>query len=287
MTTPHTHSNDKSDSTDDASENRRPASVEPAPIQTIVTVGAEESIAVFSSTAAFELGQRKAKALAAGTLVPEQYRGNVANCLIALELASRLGISVMAVMQHIDVIHGRPSWRATFMIAIVNACGRFTPLRFRWEGKAGTPTYGCRAVASDRETGEELVGTAITWAMVDGEGWAKKTGSKWKTMPEQMFQYRAAAFWARIYAPELLLGLRTSDENEDIGGPVAQTQVVRRAPAPRLINQFLASRSELISNTAPPEEPADEPEPDDAVIDPEATEVDPDDDGHELPDEYV
>ena len=31
-------------------------------------------------------------------------------------------------------------------------------------------------------------------------------------MPEQMFMYRAAAFWQRIYAPELSLGMQTIDE---------------------------------------------------------------------------
>ena len=185
----------------------------------------------FSSSGAFALGQRKARALAESTMVPEQYRGNIPNCLIALELSSRIGVSVFAVMQNIDIIHGRPGWRATFLIATVNASGRFTPLRFRWEGEKGTASYGCRAVANDRESGEELIGTVITWAMVHAEGWADKKGSKWKTMPEQMFCYRAAAFWARLYAPELSLGMHTADEQADLGPVIIESQrTVTQAP---------------------------------------------------------
>ncbi len=119
-------------------------------------------------------------------------------------------------MQNIDIIHGRPSWRATFLIATVNACGRFSPLRFRFQGTEGKSDWGCRAVAKDRETGEECVGTLITIALASAEGWTSKNGSKWKTMPEQMLCYRAAAFWTRVYAPELSLGMQTGDEVQDI-----------------------------------------------------------------------
>ena len=52
--------------------------------------------------------------------------------------------------------------------------------------------------------------------MVKAEGWDSKTGSKWKTMPEQMFKYRAAAFWQRAYAPEISMGLQTAEEAIDI-----------------------------------------------------------------------
>jgi hypothetical protein len=87
-------------------------------------------------------------------------------------------------MQNLDIIHGRPGWRATFIIATMNASNRFTPLRFRWEGKAGTDTWGCRAVAKDRESGEECIGALITLATAKAEGWSAKNGSKWKTIPE-------------------------------------------------------------------------------------------------------
>jgi hypothetical protein len=277
MTTTTATTNEKPEPTDEShdAERRTVASLSVHAPSHVAVVGVDESVNVFSTSAAFELAQRQAKALAAGTMVPEQYRNNIPNCLIALELSSRINVSVFAVMQNIDVIHGRPSFRAAFLIATVNACGRFSPLRFRWFGEEGKPTFGCRAVAKDIKSGEELVGTLITWAMVHAEGWSDKKGSKWKTMPEQMFQYRAAAFWARIYAPELSLGMHTVDEHEDIG-PTVQVVQPRQAspPARRGINQFAATVGQQVDTTPSPEpEPAAMPD-----HDPETGETDPDPD---------
>lgn len=98
------------------------------------------TISAFANEGAFTSAQRMAKALCSSTLVPENYRGeaNIGNALIALELSHRVGASVMAVMQSMTPIHGKPSWSAAFLIATVNTCGRFTPLRFRWQGQEGT-----------------------------------------------------------------------------------------------------------------------------------------------------
>lgn len=171
---------------------------------------------------AFALTVRQARAMTASTLVPEAYRGeqNLANVMIAMEVAQRIGASPLMVMQNLYIVHGRPGWSSTFLIATVNACGRFSPLRFEMDGDdASQKGFRCRAYATERETGDALKGTWITWKMVDAEGWSKKSGSKWLTMPEQMFQYRAAAFWTRLYAPELSLGIHTADEVQDAFGP--------------------------------------------------------------------
>lgn len=205
----------KGDDVDNAEQQTNGAQSAPLAVATrpiLESTRGEGTIAAFSSQGAFEAAQRMAKALASSSLVPEAYRNNLPNVLIAMELASRIGVSVFAAMQNLDIIHGRPSWRAQFLIATVNGSGRFTPIRYRWEGKAGTDSWGCRAVAKDRETGEECVGALITVALAKTEGWASKNGSKWKTMPEQMLMYRAAAFWTRIYAPELSLGMQTAEE---------------------------------------------------------------------------
>ncbi len=181
--------------------------------------GAESGsmIAAFSSERDFAAGQRIARALGSSTLVPEAYRGNIPNVMIAMELANRMDCSVFMIMQNMDLIHGRPAWSSKFLIATANACGRFTPIRFRWSGDEGTDARGCRAVAKDRETGEECIGALVTLAIAKAEGWYTKNGSKWKTMPEQMTMYRAAAFWTRIYAPELSMGFLSSEEAVDIG----------------------------------------------------------------------
>ena len=165
----------------------------------------------------WDLVARKAESLAGSSIIPREYQGNAANVLVAMEMADRTGVPVLAVMQNLNVINGRPSWSAQFLIAAVNRSGRFSPLRFRFEGTEGEDSWGCRAVAVDLGDSEELIGTLVTTGMAKAEGWATKSGSKWKTMPEQMLRYRAAAFWARTHCPELTVGLHTAEEAEDIG----------------------------------------------------------------------
>lgn len=172
---------------------------------------------VFSTMAAFEDGQRIAKALSSADLVPAAYKNNIPNTMIALEMANRIGVSPFMVMQNLDIIKGKPSWSSTFIISALNSCGRFKPLRFRFEGTDKTSDdYGCRATAIDVETGEELVGPIVDWRMVKSEGWLNKSGSKWKTMPELMFHYRAASFFGRLYAPDILKGMHSVEEQVDI-----------------------------------------------------------------------
>ncbi|MGI9212942.1 MAG: hypothetical protein ACR2HF_10760 [Methylococcaceae bacterium] len=165
----------------------------------------------------FELIQRAAKLLASSTLVPKEYQGQqgLPNCVIALNMASRMNADPLMVMQNLYLVHGRPSWSAQFLIATFNQCGRFSAIRYEWTGKKGEKGWGCKAFATEKETGDRIESAAITWELVQAEGWDKRNGSKWQTMPEQMFMYRSAAWLVRAYAPELSMGLHTADENSD------------------------------------------------------------------------
>lgn len=169
----------------------------------------------FFDLESFELMQRVSKAFAQSDLVPKQYQGNLANCMIAMDMAQRIGANPLQVMQNLYIVHGTPGWSSKFLIATINACGRYSSLRYEWKGEPGKPDYGCRAWAVERETGERLDGIWVTWEMVKAEGWDSKNGSKWKTMPDQMFVYRSAAFWQRAYAPELGMGLQTAEDLQD------------------------------------------------------------------------
>lgn len=169
----------------------------------------------FFDMQSFELMQRVSKAFASSDLVPKQYQGNLPNTMIAMDMAQRIGANPLMVMQNLYIVHGTPGWSSKFLIATINASGRYSSLRYEWRGEPGKAEYGCRAWAIERETGERLDGIWVDWKMVRAEGWDGKNGSKWKTMPDQMFVYRAAAFWQRAYAPELGMGLQTVEEVAD------------------------------------------------------------------------
>ena len=172
---------------------------------------------VQAETQQFELAQRQAKMLASSSLVPKDFQGNVANCGIAINVAKRTRLDPLMVCQNLAIIHGRPSWSATALIGMINSCGRYTPLRFVFDNE-DEPT-SCYAVATDKESGQELKGEKITLEMAKKEGWSTKNGSKWLTMPGQMLRYRAASFWSRAYASDLSLGFYTQDEVRDFAGP--------------------------------------------------------------------
>lgn len=165
--------------------------------------------------------QAVARELAKSQIVPPAYRLKPANCMIALQMAARIGCDAITVMQNLHVIQGRPTFGSSFLIAVWNSCGRFTPIRFRWlHDEQGVPN-GCRAWSKDLATGETLESIPVTIALAEAEGWSTKNGSKWKTMPQQMMMYRSAAFLVRACAPEIALGLHTVEEVRDIEPDVA------------------------------------------------------------------
>ena len=158
-----------------------------------------------------------AKTLSNSSILPAQYRGNVANCFVACEMAARMDVSPLFVMQNLHVIEGRPSWSSSACIALINGCGLFRDVRFNMVGEMGTPSRGCYISATRADTGEKVQGTTVTIQLAIDEGWMERKGSKWKTMPEQMLKYRAAAFFARIECPNVLMGFMLDDESRDIG----------------------------------------------------------------------
>lgn len=210
--------------------------------------------------ARFEVMQRMGAMYAASKLVPTMYQAGamvkkgkdvqpiskeeaIANCVIALDISFRINASPMMVMQNLAIINGMPRWSSKFLIATVNSCGRFEPLKFKIEklGRLGNveyidyvwnvgykqdqkkvfdgkniDNYQCIAYTTKKGSDEVLEGSPVSIRMAVQEGWYTKVGSKWQTMPEQMLKYRAASFWVNTFAPELSMGMQTVEEAQDI-----------------------------------------------------------------------
>ena len=173
----------------------------------------------------FALQQRKAKLYASSTMVPKEYQNNLPNCVIAQNMAERMGADILMVMQNLYVVHGKPGWSSQFLISCFNSCGRFSSIKYRLTGEGDD--WGCVAYATELSTGEEVSGPRVTIRMAKEEGWHGKSGSKWKTMPELMLRYRAATLLVRCTAPEIGMGLQTSDEIHDtVDGRVTRRESV-------------------------------------------------------------
>lgn len=142
----------------------------------------------------FVLANRIAKAFAASDAVPAQFRTHtlkkvgrdehwvenpsaIGNCLVAIEVARAVGMSITAVMQNADMIEGKLRWSGKFVIAAINASGRFTPLRFQsinrgrisatYKEKTGWDEQARRPVFTDRNVEVDDI-ECIAWALPRG-----------------------------------------------------------------------------------------------------------------------
>lgn len=171
---------------------------------------------IWTDQNAFQTAMRMANALSASTIVPRDYQGEngLGNCMIALEMASRLNTSPLMVMQNLYVVNGRPSWSSQYIIAMINNSKKYrTELQFEFEGEGDT--LACTAYVEDY-SGRTIKGPKITMEMAKAEGWVSKNGSKWKTMPEVMIRYRAASFFGRLNCPDMIMGLYSTEEAAEI-----------------------------------------------------------------------
>ena len=192
---------------------------------------------VYSSIQSFESAQRIAASLADSALVPISFQGQkgLANCILAIEIANRMGMSPFQVMQNLNIIHGRPSWSSQFIIGLIQGSNRFDG--FTYDETADS----CQCLAVLKTTGEQVSGPRITMDMAKKEGWTKN--NKWQSMPQTMLRYRAASAFGRFHIPDLILGIQSVEENEVIE---AEVSVASEPPESKLdqINSTMASKTE-------------------------------------------
>ena len=242
----------------------------------------------FFDPAQFENAKNISRMFAHSELVPSMYQITeknpepkaIANCMIAIETANRIGASPLMVMQNMYIVHGQPAWSAKFLTSTVNGCGRFNSIKYKWEdlGDLGTVEYidyeykqgrrvpvtkkfngkgitnwQCIAYTSEKGSEEVLESIPVTVEMAVKEGWYTKSGSKWVTMPKLMLQYRTVTFWTRTYAPELSMGIKTEDEVKDISQTIDVEYEDLSKKEPEVIS--------MDENQPEPEEVKEQPEP--------------------------
>lgn len=198
----------------------------------------------------FEHMQRVAKMFMKSSLIPDHLKKNDgADAFLALQIARDRNESPVAVMQNIFFVSGRAGWITAYMIGRANKSGAFRG-RIKWRVEGSGPTLSVTAYATDAESGEELPVT-VDMKMAEAEGWTKN--AKYKTMPDHMLKWRSAAFLIRLYCPEVMHGMHTVDELEDMAASGHLKDVTPEGHA---------STADKVSATLRGEEPAqDEPEP--------------------------
>ena len=156
---------------------------------------------------------RAAQMLSQTSIIPQNYQGKPQDCFLAIEMANRMGVSPIVVMQNMYVVKGKPSWAGQACTMLINSCGKFKDVKHIYTGEKGTPNRGCYVTATRISDGSTVNGVEVTMQMAQAEGWT--SNSKWRNLPELMLAYRASAFFARVYCPEAMMGVQTTEELYD------------------------------------------------------------------------
>ena len=144
--------------------------------------------------------------LSKSNMVPKDYQGNPANCIIAMQWGMEIGLQPLQAMQNIAVINGRPAIWGDAMLAIVRGSGLL-------ERITEEPTdTGCTCAV--KRKGEPEVVRTFTLEDAKRAGLAGKQGP-WQQHPKRMMQMRARAFALRDVFPDVLRGVHIAEIAQD------------------------------------------------------------------------
>ena len=70
------------------------------------------------------------------------YQNRPENIFISLDLASRMGVPMMMVMQNLYIINGKPSWSGQAMASMIRANPEFKDVELHFVGTEGKDDWG-------------------------------------------------------------------------------------------------------------------------------------------------
>lgn len=172
----------------------------------------------------FEQALTFAQYMADSDMVPKDFKGKPANCLIAMQWGLELGLKPLQAIQNIAVINGRPSMWGDAMLALV----RSSPLcEYVVEGWHPDGTAYCKA----KRRGEPEQIRDFSDADAKLAGLLSKQGP-WTTGPKRMKQLRARAFALRDVFTDVLRGIAMAEEAMDIPPPAEKHMGAAEVVAP-------------------------------------------------------
>ena len=180
-----------------------------------------ESFAITS----LDEAMRYSQAIADAGIVPDSFKRQPANILVAQEIAKALQESVWVTMSEMSIISGRPSFSAKFMRSRVRQAGH--KLREYFDEETGT----AKAVIIRSDDPEFEHTSKWNRAKAEQHGlWGK---GHWKKNPELMLKNRALSEVVREACYEVMGGVAyTADEVQDFAPEPKQYQATRQ-PQPQ------------------------------------------------------
>ncbi len=213
-------------------------------------------IAIYRATP--EERWRYSQALAEASLLPEAYRRQPSNVLLALESGAALNVAPMVALQEIHVIKGKPSPSAQLMAALVRRAGH----RLRITGDTQSAT--CEIVRTD----DPDFTFTTTWTLDRAKDAGLLSNDMWRKYPANMLKARAISECCRDACPDVVVGFGyTPEELGDPTDSAGAVVTVERDDAPTQTGSgdgALAARSsgdaKADASGSTPSEPSAAPE---------------------------
>jgi hypothetical protein len=199
------------------------------------------SAALMMDTSALDRMERFATLMAsARSTVPAHFQGKTGDCLAVVMQATTWGMNPFAVAQKTHVINGVLGYEAQLVASVINSSNMLVDrFNFEWfgawekivgkfktvESKTKKDDNGNfkKYIVPDWDTKDEQGLGVRVWATIKGESEPRvlellmtqarvRNSTLWTEDPKQQLAYLAQKRWARLYAPDVILGVYTPDE---------------------------------------------------------------------------
>jgi hypothetical protein len=196
-----------------------------------IDISAGQGRAAFLPTSMGE-AMEIAKLMAGGNFVPKHLRGVPGDCLAVVMQAARWGMDPFAVGNKTYFVNDRMAYEAQLVNAVVNSSNVLNGrLKVEWSGEGNNlecTVTGYIKGDPDPKTRRVKLNTITT-----------RNSPLWKQDPEQQLAYFAQRAWARLHAPEVLLGVYTPEELAEIEprNPVEASDQPQRISSAMLAQQ--------------------------------------------------
>lgn len=186
--------------------------------QLATTENVSTAAAIFSPEGLMRL-QQFAKIMSEGAAtVPQHLRGKTADCLAVTMQAAQWGMNPFAVAQKTHIVNGTLGYEAQLVNAVVSSSSLLASrINYNWSGdwskcegknnKSPNLTVTVSAVLRGEAEPRELT---ISMAQA-----GVRNSPLWEQDPKQQLAYLCTKRWARLHAPDVLLGVYTPDELDD------------------------------------------------------------------------
>ena len=193
-----------------------------------------------------EAAIRLAEMFSKSAMVPKQYQGNAANCLVAMAYGDSLGMAPLQAMQSVAVVNGVPALYGDGMLALVQASAVFESIEESIEDGA--------AVCTVKRRGMKPVQRIFTADDAKRAGlWGKQ--GPWQQYPARMLQMRARSWALRDAFADVLRGIQSVEEVRDIPEVIDVTPMPPALPEPKAATKAEQVLSKVRAKKPRPPEP--------------------------------